>query len=235
MCGRFALSLLAARFPDVLGATAPEGYRPRWNIAPDGPILILRGGRPGREAVLARWGLLGPWMTDAGDRGRQINARLETAADKPMFKAAFAKGRCVVPADGFYEWQKQTRGPSRPFFVRSSDGSPLLMAGLWRRNRLSDGSLLESAANEFLLELVYGFAQASFAAQYALLDGVELGLPWIGDVLGQVGRLHHLLSRKHHCSFDYIFQLAHVPRPRVSKEQVEGFAGKGLLRYAEFA
>lgn len=146
MCGRFALSIVASELGDVLGAAVPEAYRPRWNIAPDSPILILRRGREGREAVLVRWGFLGPWMSEAGDPGRQINARLETAADKPMFKAAFAKGRCIVPADGFYEWQKQPKGPSRPFFVRSADGAPLLMAGLWRRNRLSDGSLLDTAA-----------------------------------------------------------------------------------------
>lgn len=146
MCGRFALSIVAARLGDVLGATPPAGYRPRWNITPDSPILIVRHGAEGRAAVLVRWGFLGPWMTEAADPGRQINARLETAATKPMFKAAFAKGRCIVPADGFYEWQKQPGGPSRPFFIRSADRSPLLMAGLWRRNRLSDGSLLESAA-----------------------------------------------------------------------------------------
>ncbi len=146
MCGRFALSLVAAELTDVLGVAAPEGYRPRWNITPDSPILIVRRGPEGRVAVLVRWGFLGPWMTEAADPGRQINARLETAATKPMFKAAFLKGRCIVPAAGFYEWQKQARGPSRPFFIRAADGSPLLLAGLWRRNRLADGSLLETAA-----------------------------------------------------------------------------------------
>lgn len=146
MCGRFALSLVAAELSDVLGVRAPESYRPRWNITPDSPILIVRHGAEGRVAVLVRWGFLGPWMREATDPGRQINARLETAARKPMFEAAFLKGRCIVPADGFYEWQKQPRGPSRPFFVRAAEGSPLLLAGLWRRNRLTDGSLLETAA-----------------------------------------------------------------------------------------
>jgi|DewCreStandDraft_4_1066084.scaffolds.fasta_scaffold00036_178 putative SOS response-associated peptidase YedK len=146
MCGRFALSLVAAELSDVFGVAAPEGYRPRWNITPDSPILIVRHGAEGRVAVLVRWGFLGPWMTDAADPGRQINARLETVATKPMFKAAFLRGRCIVPADGFYEWQKQPRGPSRPFFVRAAQGSTLLLAGLWRRNRLADGSLLETAA-----------------------------------------------------------------------------------------
>jgi putative SOS response-associated peptidase YedK len=146
MCGRFALSIVAARMPELLGVEAPEGYRPRWNVTPDSPILILRAGPAGREAALPRWGFLGPWSSDPKDPGRQINARIETAAQKPMFKAAAVKGRCLVPADGFYEWQKQPQGPSRPFFVRATAGRPLLMAGLWRRNRLADGSLLETAA-----------------------------------------------------------------------------------------
>lgn len=146
MCGRFALSIVAAEMPDLLGVEAPEGYRPRWNITPDSPILILRAGQGGRVAALPRWGFLGPWMSAADDPGRQINARIETAAEKPMFKAAVAKGRCLVPADGFYEWQKQVKGPSRPFHIRAADRKPLLLAGIWRRNRLADGGLLETAA-----------------------------------------------------------------------------------------
>lgn len=146
MCGRFALSIVAAEMNDWFGVEAPEGYRPRWNITPDSPILAIRAGARGPEAVMLSWGFLGPWMNDPQDPGRQINARIETAAGKPMFKAAFLKGRCLVPADGFYEWQKQSKGRSRPFFVRSPDGRPLAFAGLWRRNRLADGALLDTVA-----------------------------------------------------------------------------------------
>lgn len=146
MCGRFALSIVAAEMTDWFGVEAPEGYRPRWNITPDSPVLVIRAGARGPEAVLLRWGFLGPWMNEAQDPGRQINARIETAAGKPMFKAAFLKGRCLLPADGFYEWQKQPKGPSRPFFVRPPDGRPIAFAGLWRRNRLADGALLDTVA-----------------------------------------------------------------------------------------
>ncbi|MCL6606700.1 MAG: SOS response-associated peptidase [Geminicoccaceae bacterium] len=146
MCGRFALSLVASEFADVLGVPPPEGYRPRWNVAPDSPIVIVRNTGEGDVAVFARWGFLPPWTAEPNDPGRQINARLETAAQKPMFRAAFVKGRCLVPATGFYEWQKQSGGRNRPFFVRRVDRAPVLMAGLWRRNRLTDGSLLETVA-----------------------------------------------------------------------------------------
>jgi putative SOS response-associated peptidase YedK len=147
MCGRFALSIIPARFQRVFGVMPPEGYVARWNIVPDSPIPIVRAAREGgREATFARWGLLGPWMKEANDKGRQINARCETAAEKPMFRDSLAKGRCLVPADGFYEWQKQRSGPSRPFFVTSRSGEPLAFAGLWRRTRLGNGELLESCA-----------------------------------------------------------------------------------------
>ena len=147
MCGRFAFSIGAAQFEAAFGVRPPEGWRPRWNVAPDTDVVVLRTG-PGdaREAVLMRWGLMAPWMKDPKDPGRQINARAETAAEKPMFRDSFRKGRCVIPADGFYEWQKSPSGPSRPHFVRRLDGRPLAFAGLWRVNRLTNGELLTTCA-----------------------------------------------------------------------------------------
>jgi len=147
MCGRFALSINAAQFERAFGVFPPAGYRERWNVAPDTEVVALRTGPGGeREAVLLRWGLMAPWMTDAKDPGRQINARAETAAEKPMFRDSFRKGRCVIPADGFYEWQKSPSGPSRPHFVRRRDGQPIAFAGLWRVNRLATGELLATCA-----------------------------------------------------------------------------------------
>ncbi len=147
MCGRFALSITPVQFRFTFGVSPPEGYRARWNIVPDSPIVVVRAGREGeREAALIRWGLLGPWMKEANAPGRQINARSETAAEKPMFRDAFRRGRCLVPADGFYEWQKQATGPNRPFFIGRRDGAPAAFAGLWRAGRLGDGTVLETCA-----------------------------------------------------------------------------------------
>jgi putative SOS response-associated peptidase YedK len=147
MCGRFALSINAAQFERAFGVFPPAGYRERWNVAPDTEVVALRTGPGGeREAVLLRWGLMAPWMKDPKEPGRQINARGETAAEKPMFRDAFRRTRCVVPADGFYEWQKSPSGPSRPHFVRRRDGLPLAFAALWRTNRLTAGGLLETCA-----------------------------------------------------------------------------------------
>jgi putative SOS response-associated peptidase YedK len=146
MCGRFALSIIPARFAAAFGVEPPE-VEGRWNIAPDTPILVVRLDREGRrEAVPLRWGILGPWMTDAKDPARQINARVESAGTKPMFRDAFRKGRCLIPADGFYEWQKRKEGPSQPFYIRRRDGEPLAFAGIWRANRLADGKRFDSCA-----------------------------------------------------------------------------------------
>lgn len=146
MCGRFALSILPGQFQLAFGCAPPDGLTESWNVTPDRQIPIVRMGEHGREAAFARWGLLGPWMKEANDPGRQINARSESAAEKPMFRDSFKKGRCLIPATAFYEWQKAASGPARPFCVGLASGEPFAFAGLWRRNRLSDGSLLESCA-----------------------------------------------------------------------------------------
>lgn len=147
MCGRFALSIIPARFEAMFGCAPPEDLRPRYNITPDSDILAVRARADGLpEAVRLRWGMLAPWMKEADDPGRQINARSETAAEKPMFRDAFRRRRCLIPATGFYEWQKAGQGPARPFFVGLATREPLAFAGIWRDSRLADGSTLSSCA-----------------------------------------------------------------------------------------
>jgi putative SOS response-associated peptidase YedK len=147
MCGRFALSIAPTQFQRLFGCAPPEGLVARWNVTPDGLIVVVRAGEGGaREAVFARWGLLGPWMKEASDPGRQINARVETAAEKPMFRDALRRGRCLIPASGFYEWQKAGSGPSQPFFIGLESGEPFAFAGLWRASRLADGTVLATCA-----------------------------------------------------------------------------------------
>ena len=147
MCGRFALSMLPHHFQQAFACDPPDELGESWNVTPDRQIPIVRAGPDGiREAAFARWGLLGPWMKEVSDPARQINVRSETAAAKPMFRDSFKKGRCLIPATGFYEWLKAGSGPSRPFFVALAAGAPFAFAGLWRRNRLADGSLLDSCA-----------------------------------------------------------------------------------------
>jgi len=138
MCGRFLLSTPAEVIARLFGARIEkpisESWRARYNIAPSQPILAIRdapGG--GHEAVMLRWGLI-PFFADDLENGlRTINAKGETVDTRPSYRAAFRKRRCLIPADGFYEWQARPKGGERPMLIRRIDRKPLAMAGLWEK------------------------------------------------------------------------------------------------------
>ena len=122
---------------------------PRYNIAPTQPVAIVRVDPdrslmlPQREWTHVVWGLIPGWAKDPSIGARLINARSETAADKPSFRAAMKYRRCLVPADGFYEWQK-VPGGKQPMFIHRMNHAPFAIAGLWERWTSPDGSLIES-------------------------------------------------------------------------------------------
>lgn len=142
MCGRFSLTV----DPDVVQLqfsldSIPAGTGPRFNIAPTQPVLALTNeGR--RDAQLLRWGLIPYWAKDPKIGNRMINARAETLAEKPSFKSAFKQRRCVIFADGFFEWQKTpdgSRGKTKtPLYIQLHDGRPFALAGLWESWRPAD-------------------------------------------------------------------------------------------------
>lgn len=132
MCGRFTLTLPAEKLCALFQVSPPPGLGPRYNIAPTQPAPVVRPAGDEREMVLLRWGLVPPWARDPSLGSRLVNARAETAWEKPSFAPAFRRRRCLVPADGFYEWRK-TPGGSRPYLFRFRDGRPFAFAGLWER------------------------------------------------------------------------------------------------------
>jgi putative SOS response-associated peptidase YedK len=142
MCGRFTsasqLSLLAERFrADPADA---EGHRPSWNVNPASDILVVVAGSDGaRQLRELRWGLVPRWAKDT--KGRPlINMRAETVREKPTWQRTLAGKRCIIPIDGFYEWQDQGKGQRKqPFYVTSRDGEPLALAGLWATWRDPEG------------------------------------------------------------------------------------------------
>lgn len=138
VCGRYASSRSAADLAAHFGLDrAPdEALTPSWNVAPTDPAPIVLERDGARLLRVARWGLVPSWAKDAKGGARLINARQETVAGKPAFRAAFARRRCLVPADGYYEWQRQA-GRKVPWFLSARDGSPLAMAGLYELWRLS--------------------------------------------------------------------------------------------------
>lgn len=129
MCGRFTLRASKKTVADALSLVAdkiPE-LDARYNIAPTQQVLIVRGGH---EAALARWGLIPSWAKDAKIGNQLINARAETIATKPSFRSAFKSRRCLVVADGFYEWKKTGGKQKQPYYIRLADEQPFGFAGL---------------------------------------------------------------------------------------------------------
>lgn len=120
----------------------------RFNVAPTQDIPIVRQTDAGRELAIVRWGLIPSWSKDAKSGPLLINARSETAAEKPAFRSAFKSRRCLIPADGFYEWKK-IGNKKQPYHFRLTDGQLLAFAGLWERwKEIESCTILTTAANE---------------------------------------------------------------------------------------
>lgn len=143
MCGRYTQTAdartLAGRFRLAkLGADV----RPRWNMAPgqDAPVVVVEGGR---RLGIYRWGLIPAWAKDPTIGAKLINARADTAADKPSFRGPFQRRRCLVPADGFYEWRKAGKAKVPVRFTRA-DGAPFAFAGLWDEWTSPEGGTLRT-------------------------------------------------------------------------------------------
>jgi putative SOS response-associated peptidase YedK len=135
MCGRYVAATSADDIASYFDAefTEERVVGPSWNVAPtdDVPVVLVRDGT--RHVDLHHWGLVPRWADSPKVGGRMINARAETLATKGAFKQAFARRRCLVPADGFYEWRHDGSKAKQPYFIHSVDGRPLAFAGLWER------------------------------------------------------------------------------------------------------
>ena len=123
MCGRFTMSSRPEVVAEVLELSMIPELKPRYNIAPSQPVptVIQPAGTPGRVMTTLRWGLIPSWADDPAIGNRMINARSETASEKPAFRGAFRSRRCLIVADGFYEWQK-VDGGKQPHHIRRLDG-----------------------------------------------------------------------------------------------------------------
>ncbi|MCB1788461.1 MAG: SOS response-associated peptidase [Gammaproteobacteria bacterium] len=144
MCGRYFLHSTADKLTALFGEMPMPLLQPRYNIAPTQPVPIVRENAAGRrEMVLVRWGLIPGWSKGPDTRFSMINARVETVAEKPAYRSALRYRRCLIPADGFYEWRAQD-GAKQPYVLRPRDTRPLAFAGLWEHWQDDGGSELES-------------------------------------------------------------------------------------------
>ncbi|MGB5131252.1 MAG: SOS response-associated peptidase [Steroidobacteraceae bacterium] len=144
MCGRYAFFSPAEAVKRTFALDLLPELAPRYNIAPTQSVAALRVVEEGRRSlVMLHWGLVPHWAKERAIGNRMINARSETLADKPAFRDAFRRRRCLVLADGWYEWQAAPGG-KQPWFVRLRDPGPIAFAGLWEKWKDPAGELLES-------------------------------------------------------------------------------------------
>lgn len=154
MCGRFALGVPPYNIVQLLNMEDLVDFRPRYNIAPTQMIPAVVRGDDGATFASLRWGLIPSWAKDPGIGARMINARAETVAEKPSFRAAFGHRRCLIPATGFYEWARLPEG-RKPYYARLADSEVFAFAGLWERWRGETGeiascTIITTAANDLM-------------------------------------------------------------------------------------
>jgi putative SOS response-associated peptidase YedK len=192
MCGRFALSAPVDIFRRHFDVPEAESLPPRFNIAPGQQVAAVRAGSDGNELAMLRWGLIPFWAKDVKIGYRLINARAETLEEKPSFRDSFKKYRCLIPADGFYEWKENPgRKTKQPYFIMMGSGGLFALAGLcstWQ-NRMT-GDVTESCAiittepNTLLAEIHNRMPVILHPDQYA---------PWLDSQTG-TGMLKQMLK-----------------------------------------
>jgi putative SOS response-associated peptidase YedK len=145
MCGRFTVTSAPEAMRALFRYPEQPNFPPRYNVAPTQPIAVVRLQEGKRQFALMRWGLLPSWVKDPRAFSLLINARGESVLDKPAFSNAMKRRRCLIPADGFYEWQA-AGGRKQPYYVRAKSGAPLAFAGLWETWTGPNGEELDTVA-----------------------------------------------------------------------------------------
>lgn len=188
MCGRFALHA----HPDVIklqfGLVALPAFEARYNIAPTLPVLIVRQD----GAATVRWGLVPHWAKDASMGARMNNARAETVAEKPAFRDAYRRRRCLIPASGFYEWKSEF-GLRQPYYIHPAQDEPFAFAGLWEQWReLQTCTVITTNANAKMAavhdRMPVIVARDDYAAWLAGKEGLLVPCPDSGIAIRRVSR-----------------------------------------------
>ena len=145
MCGRYSLSASPEEVKALFDYVEQPNFPPRYNIAPTQPIALVKHENGGRHFGLARWGLVPSWVKDPAGFTLLLNARAETLEEKPSFRAAVRHRRCLIPANGFYEWQRKGAA-KQPYWIAPTDLRLLAFAGLWETYSHPDGGDIDTAA-----------------------------------------------------------------------------------------
>ncbi|HXU44769.1 MAG TPA: SOS response-associated peptidase [Thermoanaerobaculia bacterium] len=196
MCGRYTLSAPPELIADLFEIPDVPSFSPRFNIAPTQEVAVVRQPAPGapRRLDLLRWGLVPAWAEDPSIGNRMINARAESAAEKPSFKRSLQKQRCLVLADGFYEWKKEGK-LKQPYWIHRRDGQPFAFAGLWASWRPRGAPREEPALETFtiLTTTPNELMRPIHDRMPVILERDEHAL-WLDPAVSEVERLTSLLG-----------------------------------------
>ncbi len=209
MCGRFTLRTRPQAVVEAFELLEYPDLTPRYNIAPTQAVATVRydAERQGRICVWQRWGLVPKWAADLSIGNRMINARGETVGTKPAFRQAFVARRCLVVADGFYEWHKTAAG-KQPYFIHRADDAPLAFAGLWERwgpENIESCTIITTAANQ---------AMAGLHERMPVILAPQDYAQWLDPAVRDVPTLERLLrpAAEDLLRFDAVTTLVNSPR-----------------------
>lgn len=192
MCGRYTVSSPGDVIAEVFSLDAPPELAVRWNVAPTQQVPIVRvsasGGR--RELAMVRWGLIPSWAKDPEIGNRMINARAETLAEKPAYRGPLKRQRCLVVADGFYEWKPEGKR-KQPWYFRRPDGRPFGIAGLW--SRWADPSVGDVESCTLVTTTPNALAATVHDRMPAILAAEQFEL-WLDPTVTDAARLLPLLG-----------------------------------------
>jgi putative SOS response-associated peptidase YedK len=192
MCGRFTLTVDAAELQQAFaGFEIPAQSAPRYNIAPSQPVLVLPNDSTNR-ADFFTWGLIPSWSKDPTIGARMINARAETLAEKPSFRGPYRYKRCLIPADGFYEW-KQIPGAKvkTPHYIRMKNHQPFAFAGLWDEWLGPDGSQVKTCV---IITTAPNSLVAEIHNRMPAILRIETYADWLAPASIPPEKLNHLLA-----------------------------------------
>lgn len=193
MCGRFVLKAPPVEIIMRFGLDECADFSPRYNIPPGTDIPVIRQSPEGNRVLhLLRWGLVPHWSKDSGIGAKLNNARGESVSQKPSFRDAFKRRRCLIPSDGYYEWRAEGK-IKQPYYISFKSGEPMAMGGLWESWRAPDGSILRTSCiittgpNEVMMP-IHDRMPVIVAPEYwqSWLSGTEddiagLIAPYVGD------------------------------------------------------
>lgn len=192
MCGRFALTSDPFTLAGHFGAGPLPDYQPSYNVAPSQAIAIVRQVAGKRSFGRARWGLIPSWAKEAKIGFSTLNARAETVASKPAFRTAFRQRRCLMPVDGWYEWQALANTKAKqPWFIGPQVGKPLALAGLWEQWRSPEGGVLESCS--IIVTEANGFMKPIHDRMPVILAQADWDI-WLTPTMKDVQILQELLK-----------------------------------------